>query len=69
MFICRNIEGVHAEHLKCWRGTCWAFEMLKGYILICWNAKGVHGQKQRGEFPRWQAKCKNRSPTELIFRC
>jgi len=24
------------------RGTCVSVEILKGYILICWNAEGVH---------------------------
>jgi len=24
------------------RGTCVSVEFLKGYIVICWNAEGVH---------------------------
>jgi len=31
MFICQNAEGVHANRLKCWRGTCVAD---KKYCLL-----------------------------------
>jgi len=24
------------------RGACASVKMLKGYMLICWNAEGVH---------------------------
>jgi len=24
------------------RGACLSVEMLKGYMVICWNAEGVH---------------------------
>jgi len=33
MLICRNAEGVHAYLLKCCRGTCSSFGMLKGYMV------------------------------------
>ena len=33
MLICWNAEGVHAYLLKCWRGTCSSFGMLKGYMV------------------------------------
>jgi len=39
---------VHVHLLKCWSGTCWSVEMLKGYMLICRNAEGVHGQRNVG---------------------
>jgi len=31
LFVIRNV-----------RDTCSSVEILKGYILICWNAEGVH---------------------------
>jgi len=30
------------------RGTCSSVDMLKGYIIICRNAEGVHCQKRLG---------------------
>ena len=33
---------------KCLRGTYLSVEMLKGYMLICQNAKGVHGKRKIG---------------------
>jgi len=46
-FFTRHL-GVHVHLSKYWRCTCLAFEMLKGYMLICRNAKGVHGQRKVG---------------------
>jgi len=48
MLIYQNAEGVHAYLSKCWRGTCQSFKMLKGYMLICVNAEGVHGKRKVG---------------------
>ena len=31
--VCQNAEGVHTYLLKCWRGTCSSFGMLKGYMV------------------------------------
>jgi len=31
------------------RGTCASVKMLKGYILICWNAEGIHGKRRLGK--------------------
>ena len=36
MFICRNAEGVHADLLKCCRGTFSSVGMLKGYMVREW---------------------------------
>ena len=43
-----DILGVHLHQSKCWKGTCLYFQMLKGYMLICRNAAGVHGQRKVG---------------------
>jgi len=37
------------------RGTFSSVNMLKGYMLICWNAEGVHGQRKVGN--GWVSKC------------
>jgi len=56
MFICQNAEGVHANRLKCWRGTCSSVWMLKGYMLICVNAEGVHAHLCECWRGTWQEK-------------
>jgi len=30
--------------IKSFRGTCASVKILKGYILICWNAVGIHAR-------------------------
>jgi len=37
------------------RDTFSSVNMLKGYMLICWNAEGVHGQKKVGN--PWSSWC------------
>ena len=34
--------------IRNFRGTCSSVEMQKGYMLLCRNAKGVHGQRKVG---------------------
>jgi len=34
--------------MRNFRGTCSSVEMLKGYMLICQNAKGVHRKRKVG---------------------
>jgi len=34
-----------SRHFK---GTCSYVAVLKGYMLICWNAEGVHGKRKVG---------------------
>ena len=36
-----NIQGKKFGIIH-FRDTCSSFEILKGYMLICWNAVGVH---------------------------
>jgi len=38
------------------RGTCASVEMLKGYILICWNAEVVHAHLSECWRGKWQEK-------------
>ena len=35
------------------------------HVNTIYRSSGVTDWRQRGELPPWQAKCKNRSPTEL----
>jgi len=34
--------------IRNFRGACSSAEIMKGYMLICWNAEGVHGQRKVG---------------------
>jgi len=34
--------------MRNFRGTCSSVAMLKGYMLICQNADGVHGKRKVG---------------------
>jgi len=34
--------------LRRFRGTCLSVEILKVYMLICWNAGGVYGKRKVG---------------------
>ena len=43
-----KILGVHVHLSKCWKGTDLSAEILKGYMLICWNAEGVHDKQKVG---------------------
>jgi len=44
----QKILGVHVHLSKCRRGTSLSLDMLKGYMLICRNAEGVHGKRKVG---------------------
>jgi len=35
------------------RGICASVKMLKGYILICWNAEGVHAHLSECWMDTW----------------
>ena len=35
--------------IRNFRDTCSSVEMLKGYMLLCRNAEGVHGQRNVGK--------------------
>ena len=34
--------------IRNFRGTCSSVEILKGYMLSCWNAEGVYGKRKAG---------------------
>jgi len=34
--------------IRNFRGTCSSVEMLKGYMVICRNAEGIHGKRKVG---------------------
>jgi len=48
MSVINNGKGVHVNQSKYWRCMCLSFKILKGYVLICQNAKGIHGQRKVG---------------------
>ena len=63
-------------YLRNFTGTCASVEMLKGYMLICRNAEGVHGQRKVGNpwsmltipklFMRWRITFERRIPNEML---
>jgi len=57
-FVIRDFLWVHIHLSKCWRSTCLSVEILKGYMLISQNAKGVHGRGSRSQL----------FPTPLLFQ-
>jgi len=34
--------------IRNFRGTSTSVKMLKGYMVICWNAEGIHSQRKVG---------------------
>jgi len=41
-----NIIIIKYLVIRNFRVTCSSVKILKGYILICWNAKGVHARRR-----------------------
>jgi len=47
-FVIRNFRGTACSSVEMLKGTYLSVEMLKGYMVTCRNAEGVHGQRKVG---------------------